>query len=715
MAKKKAAERQSAVPKGSNDDAAKKWLGLIEEGQKRERGWRKMGNKLIEIYEAGSNESDDEAELVPFNILYANTETLAPALFNSDPRPDTRARSKVENAEVAAAAGLVDAYLIQFIDSGDLQYSSYGETVSQALVEALVPGRGVVRFHYESQISKDEKGTPIDVIDERVFPSVVPWDKIVFGFARCWTDVPWISFEHTYTYDEAKERFGEKADSFTYEKGEDDDGARKQDEDGVELCTLFEVWCKVSRKIYWIEKAGKDFIKPPIDDPYKLAGFYPIQKPLMFFAKIKNMTPVPLYKLYKQQATELNRITRRITALIEAIKVRGGYDSQVPELLKIFEAEDNILVPITNAAALGQNAKLENGIWLTPIEKHMEVLRGLLEQRQHILQVIYQVMGIADIMRGSTAASETLGAQEIKNRWGTLRLKRAQKIMAEFVRDGLRIAAELAFSKMQEKNLRMLTGSTLPSEAQLRQAEAQVQALQAQAQQPQPGAQGGQPPQPPQIPPELQNLLAMPSFEACVQLLRSDVQRRYAIDIETNSTIDAEVAEDKENMADFLNALSQFLNGIFPLVEAGVIPSEVVKGIFSALSKRFRMGPDLDQYISKMGGASDQAGGMAKQKAALEKQGQELAKQKQQLEAEGQKIAKEKQGLAKQKMDNELSSMQQEFVALKTQLANEMKGEKQKAALEKTLNQIQAAMDRFNLMRQQAAAEERMEPKHADV
>jgi hypothetical protein len=41
--------------------------------------------------------------------------------------------------------------------------------------------------------------------------------------------------------------------------------------------------------------------------------------------------------------------------------------------------------------------------------------------------VIFQLTGIADIMRGSSQASETLGAQEIKQAWGTMRLKRMQK------------------------------------------------------------------------------------------------------------------------------------------------------------------------------------------------------------------------------------------------------------------------------------------------
>lgn len=692
MAKTTRKDRADATPDGSDAKAAEKWLSLVEDGRKREKGYRKLAQELIRIYE------EAEEDEIPFNILYANTETLAPALYNSDPRPDTRPRAKVENATVSAAAGLVDAYLAHFIDTGDARFPSFGSVVSDSLIQSLVPGRGLIRFHYEAEVASGEDGEPLELIDETVWPESLDYDRVIFGYAKSWEDTPWIAFEHCFTFEEAEEKFGKEiAERLSYTKPESDEGSKPADSEGVEVAVCYEIWCKRKKAIYWVEKnaAKVGFLKPPLPDPYKLAGFYPMPKPLTFFHRVKGQIPVPLYKLYKQQAAELNRITRRISKLIEAMKIRGFYDSQVQGIEKIFESEENTLIAITNLAALGQGARAENAVWLVPLEEHAQVLQQLLQNRQEILQVIYQVMGIADIMRGSTRASETLGAQELKNRWGTLRLKRAQKLVAEFVRDGLRIAAELAFSRMSPKNLRLLTGSPLLPEEEMVKLEAQAQQAQAT------GAQ---------VPPELAQQLVLPSFDDALSVLRSDLLRRYAIDIETNSTIDAEASEDKENMSEFLNALSQFLNGLFPLVQAGVLPAEVVKGVLMAMSRRFRMGPDLDQYLQKIG----QGGGqnLQAQQAQLEQQGQELQKAQQALAGEQEKVKKDRMALEKSRMDFEVKQMQGEVAQIKAQLGTQIKDAKAKAQLESLLLKIQAATERLSLAQQRP---EREESPDADV
>ncbi len=690
MAKKDKSSKkpESAVPVGEKEEkAVEHWRKLLDASLERERNYRKLAREVIDIYE-----ECDEGE-IPFNILYANTETLAPALFSNIPRPETRTRSRVPNATADAAAGLVDSYLENFVDSGDARYEPFSAVVSTAVLQALVPGRGIGRVHYAADVKRSEAGDPMALIDESVFVESVDWNKIRFGFAKKWEDVPWIAFEHNFTYDEAEAKWGAtKAEKLKYGTPEDDpDMPKSPDEQGVEVSTCFEIWCKKTRKVYWIESCGEVYLET-LDDPFRLEGFFPIPKPLMFFFKIKDMVPVPLYKVYKQQAAELNRITRRITGLIEAMKIRGFYDNNQAEMAKIFEQEENTLLALTNLAAMGQGAKAENAIWLAPIDKHAVVLQTLLAQRQAILQVIYQIMGIADIMRGSSVASETLGAQEIKSKWGTLRLKKAQKAVADFARDLMRLGAELAFSRMQPENLRMLTGSKLLGQAQADQME-QAAAM---------AQQTGQ-----QIPPEVQEQLALPTFEECVELLRRDVLRRYTIDIETNSTLEPETTEDKENMADFLNAFSQFLNGLFPMVEAGILSAEVIKGVMLALSRRFRMGKDLDPYIQKIGAAGPNVG---EQKKQLEEQAKALAEGEKKVKAEADKVQREKIGLEKSKAQFQIAQIQAQVKQVTAALSQDVKNAKAKAELEKLIIQLEKAM-----MQASQPQGEAKEPEHADV
>lgn len=688
VSKKNGPKAPSDVAKEGEDARVLWWRKELEASAKRERTYQKEANDLIRIYEA-------EDEDIPYNILYSNTETLVPALYSSPPRPDTRPRSRVKNPVADAAAGLIDSQLTTFIDSGDVRYQSLDDAISASVLQAAVPGRGMIRLHYKSNVETDAEGAPVSVLDESVFPEAVPWNKVRFGYAKTWAAMPWIAFEHAFTREEAKAELGaDVADKLTYEVPKDGDSRQAAEGETTEVACVLEVWDKASRSVLWLEEAGsKEFLKE-LADPYQLEGFYPMPEPLQFFSRISCFIPVPLYRLYKKQAAELNKVTRRIDKLIEAMKIRGFYDSNVDGLRRVFEQDDNTLIPLENLAALGQGAKAENAIWLVPIEKHVTVLQQLIMQRQQLKQVIFEIMGIADIMRGSSVASETLGAQELKNKWGTLRLKRGQKAVATFVRNTLRLAAELSFTRMAPETLRQLTGSSLPQQAELDQFE-----LQAQAQS--------------QLPPEAMAKMAMPSFEEALALCQQDVLRRYTIDIETNSTIDADASSDKEDLREFLGALGQFLNGLMPLMESGFLPREVLKGILAAMARRFRLGRDLDQYIASMGQGQDPSGGG---KAALDKKAKELEGTQKKLQSEQQALQKQAEQVKRDKMALEQRSMQ--FTLQETQatiqatirdLQSGLKGEKAKVALESLLLRIQGETQRLAQARKQDAAEDKAE------
>lgn len=102
-------------------------------------------------------------------------------------------------------------------------------------------------------------------------------------------------------------------------------------------------------------------------------------------------------------------------------------------------------------------------------------------------------------------------------------------------------------------------------------------------------------------------------------LLADDLQRNYHIDIETNSTVDAEATEDKQNLGEFLNAIAQFMNGVAPLVQQGVLPFDAAKAILLAVSRRYRFGPEVEDDLKKMQAPQQQGGGTdGKAKAELE-------------------------------------------------------------------------------------------------
>lgn len=598
------------------------WLAEIQSALRREKAFRKVGKRVVKLYEAGAS-TDAEAAQTPFNILYSNTDTLLPALYNAVPRPVVQRRYKDESP-LGKEAAKVGQRLLEFqLEASDPEYESFDDLMQLSVLQALVPGRGVVQFKYEASFEKETSLDDADTIGQDAeefdeieasetatgdpsaphqFESVsgedvvaegCPWDYFIHGYARTWKEVPWAAFRYDMTKEELVKNFGEIAAAIEIEADENDsepsfDGENKRRLPSVEV---WKIWDKSSKKVLFVSECYRDGFLKEVDDPLGLSGFFPFPEPLTFFPKLSSLTPTALYVQYESQAEELNVVTTRIKSLTKAMKIRGGYDSTIQEVERILTSDDNTLIPLENIAALGDQRGIDKAVFFIPIEKYFPVLQQLLAQRQAIKQVIYEITGVSDILRGASVASETATAQNIKNQWGTLRLKRMQKRVARYACDCLRLILEISVKHFSVETIRQMTGLPYPTRAEQQQAQAAMQELQVA------GAASGQPVQPP---PELAKVLGTPTWEDILEVLRNDLQRAYKIDIQTNSTVDAEATEDKANIAEFMNALAQFFNAIAPAVQAGALPFEAAKTLLLAIVRRFRFGPEVEDELLKM-------------------------------------------------------------------------------------------------------------------
>ena len=352
--------------------------------------------------------------------------------------------------------------------------------------------------------------------------------------------------------------FGKEiANSIEFTVGEDNDdedgkeGNRTDERDTGERKTalVYQIWDKANGKVVrYISPHYKEGYLKIQEDPLELTGFFPIPRPLQFIDKSNDLKPVAPYILYENQAKELNRLTRRINRIAEAIKARGIYDSSLGgDIENVMKADDNTLVPSDKSSSLAAEKGYGNAIWFLPIQELVITHEKLLMAREQCKQVIYEITGISDIIRGATKASETLGAQKLKSQWGTLRIKPKQGEVQRYARDMLRLMLEIAATKFSEDTWAQMTGLPFLTQAQSQQMQQIMQAAQM----------SGQPP-----PPEVVQQMQQPTWEAVLGMLRKDTQRAYRIDIETNSTVEPEAVEDQKNIADLMTALGQFLNGV---------------------------------------------------------------------------------------------------------------------------------------------------------
>lgn len=626
----------------------RRWMGDIEDALKRDKKYRQKAQPVVDIYEG--KRSDD----TPFNIIYSNTEVLIPSVYNAKPIPIVTRRFKDVDPVGKSVAEVSTRTLKFLIDTEHEEYESFDSLMAQAVLNAAVTNRGLTRFKFVG-----------DTDHECVYGEDIRWDKFFHGYARTWRKVPWIGFEWDMTKAEIEANFKDaKVDFKNLEGSSRDEDSTEQAEDtdeltGVVTFKVYEIWDKATKKVYFFSACSKEGPLRTANDPLQLTGFFPVPQPLNFMRKITTLVPTPLYEQYRQQALELNELTRRLKAIIKAIRFRGAYNSTVEGIEKMLEADDNKLIPVENIQSMPDAAQgMDKLLYIVPVHELVQTAQSLYQQREACKGVIYEITGISDILRGASVASETATAQNIKNQWGTLRLKKMQKEVQRYCREALAIMLEIACKKFEQDTFQAMTGLpylTAQAKQQIQmQQMLQVQTMQRAAMVAQ--ATGQQPPQqqPPQLPPEVQALMKMPSWEDIIKVMRDDIIREYKTDIETNSTIDAEAAQDKQDISELLNALGQFFNAVGPLVEKGAMDMGIAKEMLLVITRRFNFGSQLEDYIMNM----------AQEKPKEEDPAAAMDLQLKKMEVEAkQQENKQKMQLAQMEFENE-----KQMMALKMQV-----------------------------------------------
>ena len=425
----------------------------------------------------------------------------------------------------------------------------------------------------------------------------------------------------------------------------------KDDDDPIndtfKRAIVWEVWDKKKREVVFICPGLAERPCKTVPDPLNLKNFWPIPRPLYSADYADSLVPVEPFRYYEDQADELDTLTRRITGVIEACKIRGIYDSTIAEMANLMDSAETQLVPATDVLPLMQAGGLDKAIWLWPIERIAGVLVHLYTQREAVKTIIYEITGIADIMRGSTAASETLGAQQLKAQFGTMRLDDMRREVQRYARDLIRISAEIIAEQFSPETMSIMTEVKLPTAEEKQQAMMMAQQMQAQKQ---------------PIPEKLQEVLDSPTWDECLQILRDDQQRAYRIDIETDSTIAGDQAQEQKNITELLTGISAFISNAGPAVEAGYLPLEAAKALLMTSVRKFKMGREVEDALDMIGENEDEEGQMDPATAQMQQQLQEMQPIMQQLQQENEQLKTDKSTeMQRTQMDGEKAAAEIEL------------------------------------------------------
>ena len=652
------------------DDAglARLWLDSITLARKNEEAWRKAAGEARDRYR-GDKENQQGKK---FNILYANTQITLPAIYNSTPIPDVRRRFGDADAIGKVAAQVLERSLSYSFDAYD-----FGGNMRSTVFDSVLAGRGVWRVRYEPSFEETEEEQQEEaeeyaeeaaqpaaprIVFQKVCLEHVNWQDFIIGPGRKWEEVPWIGFEHRLTRDELEDRFGDLGATMPLDIITDDARARNSDPrdvpDVFKRGTVYEIWDKEEREVLFVAPSLPSKILKRVDDPLGLQDFWPMPRPIYDVVDSGSLVPVVPYSLYKDQAEELDHVTRRIDKLVEQCRYRGLRAADIAEFESLAKARDGEFIAVENAMQFADRG-LDKAIWHAPLETLVSVIVQLMQHREALKATIYEITGLSDIVRGASVASETATAQQIKAQFGSIRIQDRQAEVQRMARDAVRLMAELIGEKFEPETLGLMTGIDLPQAQQKMMA--QQAAMMAQ--------QAGQP-----VPPEIEQVLSVPSWDEVLQVLRSDAMRGYRVDIETDSTVQADVARLKTNAAEFVQGFGGFIQAVGPAVQAGAMPMDVVADLLTAFARNFKLGRQAEDALERMGKIAAQPAPQQDQGAAAEAQAeqQRVAMEMQVKQAEVQakaQLDQEKLALEAQRMAMEAQIKEREIAVREAEVA----------------------------------------------
>jgi hypothetical protein len=560
--------------KGGKDKSAQIWLDKIATHKKDFDKWHDRCEKVAKLYSKSERADSADRE---YSMFWANIEVLKPATYARPPIPVVAPRFKDSNPVAREASEIVERACVINFEQQDID--------------------GALRLLRDDFLMYARGTAWVRQAGDAVHYDHVFYKDFAHGTARSWREVPWVGRRAWLTRDKGVERFGDDFKRVPLKRKDDKATADAPDDQAP----VWEIWCKESGAVYWVAEDYPEILdeQPPLFD---VRGFFPCPHPAYGTLVPGTLKPVPEIVQYKDQIEEINEYTARIAALSEALRLKGFYAAGQGDLSEAIEvalkSTDNraMLVPISSFAALGGSSFKDSIMWL-PVADVVSTVQALVELRRVVIEDVYQITGISDIVRGATNASETATAQQIKSQWGSMRIRERQQELQRFARDLTRMTAEIFCENVDPAILMEMAQAQLPNMAQKQQAEMMAQQA-AQQQQP--------------LPRELTRLLKQPAREEVAQFIANDRSRGFIIEVETDSTIQPDEDAEKNRRIEFITAVGGMFQQAAPLVmQAPMLGPFVVETIKFAAAG-FRAGRSLEQTLDELG---EQIEGMATQAA----------------------------------------------------------------------------------------------------
>ena len=555
--------------KSTPQGLAQRWGTEISASKQELRKFHDDAKKIVHRYLDKRDDFGKDSSKV--NLFWSTMKVLFSMLYARPPKADVSRAFQDADDDQARVAGTI---LQRLLNRGfDDDFSSWDSTARNGIEDWLVVGMGQMWLRYEVETETYEVPAVIEPVTgtvlsaatsaERIVEEDAPcdyvyWEDFFWSPARTWGEVRWVARRVYMTKDQLVARFGEEIARIVpmTRQASKDSQQDKPQHDPWNKAEVFEIWCKENKKVYWYSQ-GAEVILDVKDDPLGLENFFPCPKPLAANVTTTNFMPRADYIFAQDQFNELDEINTRITWLTRAAKVAGVYDKTAGDSVgRMFsQASENQLVPVDNWAMFAEAGGVKGKIDFAPIDQIVNCIERLRQYRQDKVMQIYEVLGVSDVMRGSSKASETATAQQIKAQFGSTRVQLSQFYIAQWISEGLRIKAEIICKHFQPETIIKRSNILRTPDAQF--------------------------------------------AEAAVQLLKDERSAEYRINVEADSMAALDWASERDAAVQFMQGLGAFISQVAPLAQSTPEAGPYLMRMLQWSVSKFRVSTEIESVLDQ--------------------------------------------------------------------------------------------------------------------
>src|ERR1044072_1688371 len=620
--------------------ASKKWL----------KTWQKQSNKVVERFLDDREKNSPDDLTTKLKLFNANIITLQSMLYGRMPKVEVDRRFADQDDDIARVAGQI----LQRILNTDIESAGedYAHVLRSALGDRLLVGLGTARVKYDFKESKVEVPAQLDPVtgaelapaytdtkveDEWVDTVYTHWKDLLWSPCRTFAEMRWRAYRSYLTRDELIARFGEELGKAvplnskgpTYEK--DRDSVREKEI--WDQAEVWEIWDKTNKKVFWYVE-GFDRVLDMKEDPLWLDSFFPEPPAMLANLTTSRYIPKSEYVIAQDLYVQIDILETRITILTAACKAVGVYDKASEEIQRVLmEGVENQLIPVDKWAAFAEKGGLEGVVDWVPIKEIAEVITILSDKQDRLINQLYQVTGMADILRGAASqVGVSATEQAIKAKFASIRVQALQDEFARFASDLQRLKAEIIAKHYQPYCIIQQSNISSTPDAML--------------------------------------------AEPAIQLIKNPNVSRWKIQVKPETLAMVDYAQLKQDRVEYINSLAVFMQSAAPLLEMEPAAAPFLMQLMKWGLAGFKGSNEIEGVVDQAIAAfekSQQQGGAQKPdpeqiKAQAEIQKAQIGMQKAQMDMQRDQ----------QKFQFEMQQMQMEFQLKMTEMQEKHRIEMEK-------------------------------------